>query len=172
MLLSDKVDDARLHREAPNGSRMSSRAIRNLVTFTSSSFNTTEPKPYFIHAGGFGDDVANWLIDELKFRDVRTFQKPSQRDYGWYLLFSPAVAVHRLALTFVPSNDSGDGHWLGCIERCPAIRLFLKRARTPDNSAVKIVHRILSASSMIQNIHWYFEQELDARYRSVAHLSS
>jgi len=60
---------------------MRSKANRNLVTFKSSSFNTTEAMPYFIQPDCFGDDLANWLIDQLTFRDNRTYEKPSQRDY-------------------------------------------------------------------------------------------
>ena len=152
---------------------MNIEAIRNLVTFTSSSFNTTEPKPYFIHASCFGDDLANWLIGELKFRDVRAYQDPTQRDYGWYLLFSPGVTLHRLSLTFIPFDDVGGGEWLGCVERCPFIGLILgKRARVPNRSAVEVIQRILSASSLIQNVQWHAQNELEARYRSAAHILS
>lgn len=152
---------------------MGSKANQNLVTFRSSSFNTSQAKPYFIHPSCFGDDLANWLIDQLTFRDVRTYGKPSQRDYGWHFLFSPNLTPHRLALTFIPAVETGGGEWLGCVERCVFSGLFLrKRSRTPDSSAVEIIHRILSASSLIQDIHWHAEKELEERYKSILHLLS
>ena len=40
--------------------------MRTLVTFRSSAFNTTQPKDYFINPGCFGDDVAKWLMGELR----------------------------------------------------------------------------------------------------------
>ena len=125
--------------------------------------------PYFIHPNCFGDDLANWLIEQLTFRDNRTYGKPSQRDYGWCFLFSPELTPHRLALTFIPTI--GGGEWLGCIERCVFSGLFLsKSSRTPDSSAVEVIHRILSASSLIQDIQWHTEKELEEKYKAVAHL--
>jgi hypothetical protein len=149
---------------------MTPRVTRNLVTFTSSSFNTTEAKPYFIHPTCFGDDIANWLIYELKFRDIRTYRKPSQRDYGWYFLFSTGLTIHRFSLTFIPFDEVGGGEWLGCVERCAFLGLILgKSARAPDRSAVDVIHRLLSASSLVQNIQWYAEEELNVKYESASH---
>lgn len=148
---------------------MTLRAARNLVTFTSSVFNTAEPRPHAIHASCFGEDLANWLIDQLKFRDIRTYKEPIQRDYGWYLLFGPGATVHRLSLTFIPIDDSGGGEWLGCVERCTFIGTILgKRMRMPERTAVEAIQRVLSASSMIQNIQWHEQDELEAEYRSVS----
>lgn len=148
---------------------MSLRATRNLVTFTSSVFNTAERMPHFIHASCFGEDLANWLIDQLTFRDIRTYKEPIQRDYGWYLLFGPGATVHRLSLTFIPIYDSGGGEWLGCVDRCSFIGTILgKRMRMPEPAAVEAIHRILSASSMIENIQWHEQGELEAEYKSVA----
>jgi hypothetical protein len=141
------------------------RSNQNLVTFKSSSFNTSERMPYFLHTNSFGDDLAKWLIDELKFRDMQADELPTQRDYGWYFHFSPGVALHRLSLTFIPLGEFG-GEWMGCVER---FALISKRARIPDRAAVEAVHRILSASSMIQNIQWHAESELESRYQSAAH---
>ncbi len=147
---------------------MSSKANRSLVTFKSSSFNTTEARPYFIDPNCFGDDLANWLIEQLTFRENRTYGKPSQRDYGWYLLFRPELTLHRLALTFIPTI--GGGEWLGCIERCGFSGLLRKSSRTPDSSAVEVIHRILSASSLIQDIQWHNEKELEEKYKEVTNL--
>lgn len=135
----------------------------------SSSFNTTEPMPYFIHPYSFGDDLANWLIEQLAFREFRTYGKPIQRDYGWYFLFSANLTPHRLTVTFMPLDGIG-GEWLGCVERCAISSLLLwKRSRTPDSSAVEVIHRILSASALIQSVQWHEERELEKRYELALH---
>jgi hypothetical protein len=60
---------------------------RTLVTFKSSAFNTSEPKPYFINPGCYGDDVAKWLTRELRGRGFKTDEEPGQEDFGWYFNF-------------------------------------------------------------------------------------
>lgn len=153
-----------------NHSPMGIRATRNLVTFTSTSFNTTERLPNFIHPGCFGEDLAIWLTDQLRFRDIRTYQEPTQRDYGWYLLFGSGLTVHLLTLTFISFDNLGRGEWLGCVERRTFVSAILgKRLRMPEDTAVEVIHRILSASSMIQNIKWYTQDELETKYKSVPH---
>jgi hypothetical protein len=40
--------------------------IKTAVTFESTAFNMAEPRDYFINPCCFGDDVAIWLIGELR----------------------------------------------------------------------------------------------------------
>jgi hypothetical protein len=40
--------------------------VRMVVTFESTALNMAEPKDYFINLCYFGDDLAKWLIDELR----------------------------------------------------------------------------------------------------------
>ena len=41
--------------------------LRNVV-FRSDAFNTSETKDYFINECCFGDDLARWLIEQLRAR--------------------------------------------------------------------------------------------------------
>jgi hypothetical protein len=59
--------------------------IRTVVTFESTAFNMTEPKDHFINPRCFVDDVAAWLIRELRKQGIGTDEKPGQEDFGWYL---------------------------------------------------------------------------------------
>jgi hypothetical protein len=56
--------------------------VRTLVTFRSDKFNTSESKPYFINPECFGDDVARWMIDELKNCGVKANPKPGRKTSG------------------------------------------------------------------------------------------
>lgn len=56
------------------------------VYFLSSAFNCTQPKDYFINDCCFGDDVARWLIQQLRTQGVQTAE-PGQEDFGWYFTF-------------------------------------------------------------------------------------
>ena len=151
---------------------MATHALQNLVTFKSSAFETIEERPAIDGIRMLGKDLATWLIGELKFRDFRTDEHPTHRDYGWYFLFSPGASVHRLALSFNPIDSIGEGEWLGCIERMSLVRLLGRRTRNPDKSAIDVIHRILSASSLIQQVHWYSEEELQTKYSSIQHFIS
>lgn len=77
--------------------------IRTVVTFTSSYFNTTEPKDYFINPCCFGDDVAKWLIEQFKDRGVDTDENPG--------LLTTAPIIHdvrwHMERNFDLGNDVG-----------------------------------------------------------------
>jgi hypothetical protein len=57
---------------------------RTVVTFESMAFNMAEPKDYFINPRCFRDDVAKWLINELRKQAVKTDEQPGQEDFGSY----------------------------------------------------------------------------------------
>jgi hypothetical protein len=91
--------------------------VRRIVTFRSAKFNSTEPKPYFINPGCFGDDVARWLIAELCKRSVETEKEPGQEDFGWYLGFRLASVRYRFVVGFRPDDELEGRSWILWIER-------------------------------------------------------
>jgi hypothetical protein len=136
--------------------------IRTVVTFTSSGFNTTEPKDYFINPCCFGDDVAKWLIEQLKNQGVKTDEKPGQEDFGWYVIFSANGMPHCFVLGFRPSDDTGDGEWIGWVERCGFVRSLLgRRAKAVTRPAAEAIHRVMNASPMIHNVRWHLKHDFD-----------
>lgn len=56
--------------------------VRTVVTFESTAFNLAEPKNCFINPCCFGDDLAKWLIGELRKHGLETDDEPSQEDFG------------------------------------------------------------------------------------------
>src|SRR6266481_2083725 len=63
------------------------QSMKTEVYFHSTIFNCTEPKDYFINECCFGDDVARWLIKQLKAQGLQTADEPCQEDFGWYFTF-------------------------------------------------------------------------------------
>jgi hypothetical protein len=135
---------------------------RTVVTFTSSGFNTTEPKQYFINPCCYGDDLAKWLIEQFKIQGIDTDEKPGQEDFGWYVIFSVNRMPHCFVFSFRPSEDGGGGEWIGWVERCGALRTFLGR-RTNDvhSSAVQAIHQTLTAAPIIQDVRWHLQRDFD-----------
>jgi hypothetical protein len=68
---------------------------RTVVTFQSRSFNTAEPRDYFINPCCFGDHAGRWLIQRLQSNGIETGPDAGQQDFGWYFNFKLAEDVYR-----------------------------------------------------------------------------
>jgi hypothetical protein len=141
---------------------MSSK-IRTIVTFRSSAFNTNDPKDYFINPCCFGDDVANWLIGELRKLGVKTDDQPGQEDFGWYLNLSVAEVSHTFVMLFRPDDGNGQGAWIGWLERNRNFigSVFGARSRGIDPVAAETLHRVLVSSSLVRDVRWHFPREFN-----------
>jgi hypothetical protein len=137
--------------------------IRTVVTFESAAFNMAEPKPYFINPSCFGDDVAKWLIGELRKWGVETEEKPGQEDFGWYLNFKVNATEHTLVIGHRPNGRSEAAIWIGWLERTRSFVGSLSggRKRGIEPSAVEAIHGILSSSPLIREVRWHFRRDFD-----------
>jgi hypothetical protein len=137
-----------------------SEEIRTIVTFKSTAFNMTEPRDYFINPCCYGDDVAKWLMIELRKRGIQSDEKPGQEDFGWYLNFH----VPRTDYTLVIGHRAGEGHdegtWIIWLERRRGLMRSLlgSRKRGIQLPAVDAIHSILSSSPQIRDIRWHFQR--------------
>ncbi|HWX55012.1 MAG TPA: hypothetical protein VN176_10530 [Verrucomicrobiae bacterium] len=138
--------------------------IRTVVTFESTAFNMTEPKDYFINHCCFGDDVAEWVIRELRKQGMGTDEKPGQEDFGWYLNFEAAGIGHTFVIGHRPHGESEAGTWIGWLERKRGlIRSILGgRRRGIEASAAQAIHQILTASPMVRDVRWHFPRDFDS----------
>jgi hypothetical protein len=118
--------------------------IRTVVTFESAAFNRSEHKDYFINPGCFGDDVAVWLIQELRNRKQETAATPGQEDFGWYFNFRVSGTEHSFVLGYRPGDETESGVWIGWLERSRGLILFGFRQRGIQPEAVRIIHEVLS----------------------------
>jgi len=140
---------------------------RTVVTFESAAFNMAEPKDYFINPCCFGDDVAKWLISELRKQGVEADEKPGQEDFGWYLNFKVNGTEHTFVVGHRPNSDSEAGTWIGWLERSRGLvgSLLGGRKRGIRPSAVEAIHGILSTSPLIRDVRWHFQRERYVKHR-------
>jgi len=132
---------------------------RTCVTFKSSAFNTTEAKDYFINLCCFGDDVAKWLIEELKNRKIEVDNEPGQEDFGWYLTFFYNGTRYNFVLGWRPEDDENEGDWIGTIERAGVLAAVLGRKRRVEREVVSLIHDILVSSPKARDIRWHFDKD-------------
>jgi hypothetical protein len=128
------------------------------VTFLSSAFNTTEPKKYFISPRAFGDDVANWLMNDLAQRNAALDPTIGQKDFGWYVRFR----LGRASYQFVVGYTGPD--WIGKLERRWTIFewLFHLPNKDVEEEAFLLIHETLASSDLISHIRWHYQEDFDA----------
>jgi hypothetical protein len=138
--------------------------IRTVVTFESTAFNMTEPKDYFINPCCFGDDVAEWVIRELRKQGMGTDEKPGQEDFGWYLNFEAAGIGHTFVIGHRPHGESEAGTWIGWLERKRGLigSILGGRRRGIQASAAQAIHQILTASPVVRDVRWHFQRDFDS----------
>jgi hypothetical protein len=138
--------------------------IRAVVTFESTAFNTSLPRDYFINPCCFGDDLAIWLIDQLRRRRYEPESKPGQEDFGWYLNFQVSGFNHCLVIGYRPGEDSEKGVWICMLERNRGFiaSILGGRNREIHPEAAQIIHEILSKAPQISDVKWHFKDEFDS----------
>ena len=117
--------------------------MRNAVRFRSTKFNTTEVKDYFINDICFGDDLANWLFEELKKRGLKAIE-PWQEDWGWQFEANCLISV----------GFNGD-QWQIYVE---PISVFFEKmfGKIVDISNItKSLHDALKNEPQISEIEWF-----------------
>lgn len=138
--------------------------IRTVVTFQSLAFNTTERRDYFINDGCYGDDVARWLIEQLRARGIRTDDEPGQEDFGWYFGLRAGDIDYQFVVGHRPADGSDPGVWIGWLERKAGLlgSLFGARKRGIRPDGARAIHSVLSASPQISHVRWHHRQDFDA----------
>jgi hypothetical protein len=137
--------------------------IRTVVTFESTAFKMTKSKGYFVNPCCFGDDVAEWLIGELRKQGVRTDEKPGQEDFGWYLNFEAAGITHTFVIGHRPRGETETGIWIGWLERKRGLigSILGQRKRGIQASAAQAIHQTLTASSAVREVRWHFRDDFN-----------
>jgi hypothetical protein len=126
--------------------------VRNAVRFTSTLFNSSEVKDYFINDCCFGDDLGAWLKPRLEAQGYSVWG-PDQEDWGWYLVCEKGGSSHYLNLGF-----SADDEWLMWLERRRSLGDRIRgRNKEPDPALARDVHTLLSAAPEILDLRWSAE---------------
>ncbi|MRI91089.1 hypothetical protein FGE12_23280 [Aggregicoccus sp. 17bor-14] len=126
------------------------------MTFRSDRFNTSEPREHFINPECFGDDVAAWLIQELRACGVDADPEPGQEDFGGFLRYRVGGIPHCFLLGLVPGDELEAACWAGWFEREVGFlaTLFGGRQRGVSPEAVAAVGDILASSAFIRDLQW------------------
>jgi hypothetical protein len=138
--------------------------LKTVVTFKSSAFNMSEQREYFINPDCFGDDVAKWLIEQLRCKGYQADEVPGQEDFGWYLTFTVSNIEHCFVIGHRPGDDKAKHVWIGWLERSRGFvaSMLGGRKRNIHPGAAGAIHEILSSSPHIRHVHWYFQRDFDS----------
>jgi hypothetical protein len=137
--------------------------VKTVVTFKSSAFNISEPKEHFINPGCFGDDVAAWLAEQLRDKGYQAANFPGQEDFGWYFSFLVDGIEYCFVIGHRPSEENGEGVWIGWLERSRGFvaSLLGGRKRSIQSSAARAIHEILASSPQVRDVRWHFRHDFD-----------
>ncbi len=169
---------------------------RNLITFESKEFNTTEPQEHFINDCCYGDDFCKWLIEELTKKGVECDKEPGQEDFGWYFNFAVNKVTYCLVCGFrlneeqektsaeeqneksekdendetAEHSDKSHGDWIIWIERSAGFMssLFGGRNKGVDEAVPRLIHSTLAAHPAITNIRWHKKKDFDSGREDLA----
>jgi hypothetical protein len=130
--------------------------MKTVAVFESRAFNHTEPKEYFINPCCFGDDLARWLMDELRQGGVDVQGDPEQEDFGWYFEFTTDGEKYCLVI----SGDE-EGEWALVIERACGLMASLLggRHRNVGRSGVEAIEEVLTRADCVENLRWVSWEE-------------
>ena len=131
--------------------------MKTEVHFHSTAFNTTEPKDYFINECCFGDDLAKWLIGQLRAKGFQTDDAPGQEDFGWYFNFQVGGVEHCLVIGLQPNEPATEDKWLCEIERHTGFlgSIFGRRKHGILPEAIQAIDAAIKSSPDISRISWH-----------------
>ena|SRR5437899_1015292 len=138
--------------------------VRTVATFESSAFNATERRDYFMHEGAYGDDIADWLMDELRARDVQTDDEARQDEAGWHFGIRRGEIDYKVRVSRRPGSASRPPVWIGRVERKTGRlgTLLHAPARAIEPDVVFSIHAVLNSSLLIRNLRWHYQRDFDA----------
>jgi hypothetical protein len=146
-----------------------STTLKTVVTFKSAAFNLVEAKPYFINPCCFGDDVAKWVIQQLRTRGYKAADEPGQEDFGWYFTFVVMGMEYCFVIGHRPGDDKAEGIWIGWLERSRGFiaSLLGGRKRGIHPAAAQVIHETLSNSSLITDVCWHFRRDFENGHEQI-----
>jgi hypothetical protein len=141
--------------------RMDSLDMRNYFAFQSSALNTETQREYFINPHCFGDDIALWLVSQLRSRGYAANEPPEQEGFGWYLTFQVDGIAHQAVIGYRLGTDINEGDWLCWIERkAGLLRSIIGKRKNVVRAAVEVIHQILASSPKASAVRIGSEDEI------------
>lgn len=126
------------------------------ILFETDRFNVSQVKAHFINPCCFGEDLAEWLRQELIQKSL-TAGEIGQEDWGWYLFvqqgserFFVGIGGYHLAGSMV----ANDGEWRVMVEKSRSIwdRLRGRKRITDTDPILSIIEDILREQRDVRNV--------------------
>jgi hypothetical protein len=133
------------------------------ILFETNRFNVSEVKRHFINPCCFGEDLADWLRQKLRERDVSA-ETPGQEDWGWYVFAQRDSQRYFLGIAgYARAGAIGknDGEWRIMVEKKVSAWEKVRGANklTEDDPILVILDSILRERADIHN----FRREIASR---------
>lgn len=130
----------------------------NYLSFETDKFNRTEVREHYLNPSCFGDDLAEWLSQQLIKNQVDV-QRVHQEDWGWEVALTYNNISYFLSVGNVAGNGDGDyGEWrIYFTRQCSLIgRIFGQDKMSKDDAILSITQAILNKAKF-KNIHCQLE---------------
>ncbi|HUD64201.1 MAG TPA: hypothetical protein VMQ17_06480 [Candidatus Sulfotelmatobacter sp.] len=126
------------------------------ILFQTNRFNLSEVKERFINPCCFGEDLAEWLREQLAKKGVSA-DAPYQEDWGWEMLARQGSQGYFLGATGYPSEgavDKNDGEWRIMVETRRSIweKLRGKNKISETDPMLSIIEDILREQADVRNM--------------------
>ncbi len=129
---------------------------RQDILFESDRFNVSEVKEHFINPCCFGQDLAEWLRQELIKRDI-TSSTAGQEDWGWYLLVQRGSERYFLGVGGYHKEgalSANHGEWRIMVEKRRSLwdKLRGKNKITATDPIFSVIEEILHGQAGVLNV--------------------
>jgi len=137
--------------------------MRNHVSFTSTRFQSHITDPVRTNSCDFGEDVAAWLLGQVRHLPFTFSDTPIQEDYGYGFWVGSDIWV---AVGIMDDSIGADNaEWVVTVAYDPGFnlkkRLFGKPDRAAQLAICQTLHAALSAAPGITEIRWCDDGEKD-----------
>jgi hypothetical protein len=134
--------------------------IHRDILFETDRFNVSEVKEHFINPCCFGEDLAEWLRQELIKREI-TASAPGQEDWGWYLFVEPGTERYFLGVGGYRKEGTmgtNDGEWRIMVEKKRSLwdKLQGKNKIIAADPILSTIEDILREQADIRNVSHEF----------------
>lgn len=139
--------------------------MRANISFRTSRFDSTTPKPDFINpTTGFGEDLMIWLVQTIQHSAI-LLDTPIQEDYGWGVWAKVSDELYWIAVSINEETIGSEvAEWLMTIAYEPGCNLFRRIFHQPRREDFIVLCRAVDAALQsdpaVLNIQWW-EHDFD-----------
>lgn len=129
--------------------------MKVLGTVESDRFEHRIVQPHFINPCCFGEDLANWLREQLRGLSTRGFEidEPLQEDYGWGFWLRKEKSKFWLALSYVGEGPTeAPAQWVVSVTHSGILAFLLGRV---DSDSIRTIEENINAAiAASDDIQW------------------